>query len=249
MNHHDMVCLDAFKRVNDFGITNAADFAAKSTAKSSKKAVSNVPTPTKAQALFTELTDVITGLTGAATGQVGGGGAARSGTTLKSGQRQQLLGTMRLIHKSADAIASAQGKPEIMGNFRLTFGDNDTKLAANATAFAAAAEPLQDSFIELGHDANFVQGLRDQVTAFNAADDSKNTGAQARSGATKSIDPLIHQGLTVLKQLDAIMHNVYAGNAEKMGEWITASHIERSHSTSNVQPQPQPAANATSARA
>ena len=249
MNHHDMVCLDAFKRVNDFGITNAADFAAKSTAKSSKKAVSNITTTTKAQALFTELTDVIAGLTGAATGQVGG--AARSGATLKSGQRQQLLGTMRLIHKSADAIASAQGKPEIMGNFRLTFGDNDTKLAANATAFADAAEPLQDSFVELGHDANFVQGLRDQVTAFNAADDSKNTGAQARSGATKSIDPLIHQGLTVLKQLDAIMHNLYAGNAEKMGEWVTASHIERSHSSSNVQPQPQPAAAAktTSARA
>jgi hypothetical protein len=130
MNHHDMVCLDTFKRVNDFGTTYGTDFAAKS----AKKVGLNVTTTTKAQALFTELTDVITGVTGAAANQVGG--AARSGTRLKTGQRQQLLGTMRRIHKSAEAIAGAQTKPELMGNFRLTYGDNDTKLAANALAFA-----------------------------------------------------------------------------------------------------------------
>jgi hypothetical protein len=246
MNHHDMVCLDAFKRVKDFGTTNTADFAAKT----AKKAGLNTVTTTKTQALFAELTDVITGLTGAATGQVGG--AARSGTKLKNGQRQQLLETMRRIHKSADAIASAQNKPELMGNFRLTYGDNNTKLAANALAFADAVDPLQDSFVQLGHDADFVQGLKDQVAAFNAADDSKNAGVQARSGATKSIDPLIHQGLTVLKQLDAIMHNLYAGNAEKMGEWITASHIERTNHTLKAPapvPEPAPAAKTPPAKA
>ena len=56
MNHHDMVCLDAFKRVKDFGTTNTADFAAKT----AKKAGLNTITTTKTQALFAELTDVIT---------------------------------------------------------------------------------------------------------------------------------------------------------------------------------------------
>jgi hypothetical protein len=206
--------------VNDFGTTNASDF-------SGSDAVS-----TKAQALFTEMAGVITGLSGAASGQTGGSASARAGTTGKVGQREALLATMRGINKSAAAIAAAQTKPEILENFRLTDGHNDTELTAGAMAFATAAGPLSASFIELGHATTFVQDLKDQVTAFNAAGSSQSTGAQARSGATKSFAPLIHEGLTVLKQLDAIMHNKYASDAEKLGEWTTASHIERSGGSS-----------------
>ena len=33
--------------------------------------------------------------------------------------------------------------------------------------------------------------------------------------------------MTAVKQLDAFMHNFYRSNAAKMGEWHTASHVER----------------------
>jgi hypothetical protein len=33
--------------------------------------------------------------------------------------------------------------------------------------------------------------------------------------------------MTKVKQLDAFMHNFYRSNAEKMGEWHRASHVER----------------------
>ena len=45
--------------------------------------------------------------------------------------------------------------------------------------------------------------------------------------------------LTILKQLDAIMHNKYAGNPEKLAAWLTASNIQRP-SANGKQPAPSP---------
>jgi hypothetical protein len=226
--------LDSFNRINDFKTANAADFTGAD------------PASAKATALFAEMATVVSGLTEATGDQVGGIGAARAGVTSKEGQREALLATMRGINRSAAAIAAAQKKPSILDNFRLADGHNDTELTARANAFATAAAPLTASFVELGHATTFVQDLKNQVTAFGAADDSKNTGAQARSGATASIDPLIREGLMVGKQLDALMHNKYAGNAAKLGAWATASHIEHKNVAPKTQPQP---AATTSARA
>lgn len=229
MNHHYITCFSMFRRVKEFGEVNSADIAGTTPGTQ----------PSKAPVLFTELDTVITGIGSAATGQMDGVGAAQSGTTLKEGQRNQLEEMMRGIHLSADAIASAQDKPEIMDTFRLNHGRNDTKLVINAKAFADAAEPLKPAFVELGHDVNFIQNLKDQVDAFEKADDSQSDGEQKRSGATQSIAPLIHQGLVIVKQLNAIMHNKYKGNAAKMGAWTTASHIERTHTTPKT-PAPAP---------
>jgi hypothetical protein len=217
MKHKDIVGLDMLTRVNGFGTQNATDIAAAP------------PTvAAKAQAAFTTVAGVVTSLSKAASDQTGGAGDFHEGVASKSVQRELLMAELRGINKSASAIAAAQNTPQILQKFRLTSDHNDTALVANATAFADAATPLEASFIELGHDTNFVQHLRDDITAFNSAADDKNLGAQARSGATASAGPLVYQGLTAVKQLDAIMHNLYKGNAEKMGEWATASHIERS---------------------
>jgi hypothetical protein len=35
------------------------------------------------------------------------------------------------------------------------------------------------------------------------------------------------EAMTKVKQPDAFMHNFYKSNAAKMGEWHTASHVER----------------------
>jgi hypothetical protein len=227
MQHHDMACLDSFKRINDFKTTNAADFTGAD------------PASVKATALFGEMATVTANLAGATSGQAGGSGSARAGATSKAGQREALLGTMRGINKSAAAIAAAQKNPALLENFRLADGHNDTELTARATAFATAATPLSASFVELGHAATFVADLNGQVVSFNAANDSRSAGDQTRSGSTASIGPLVHEGLTVTKQLDALMHNKYSGNAAKLGAWATASHVERK--TVSPKPQAQPA--------
>jgi hypothetical protein len=72
-----------------------------------------------------------------------------------------------------------------------------------------------------------VADLQAQVSAFGAADTTQDTGTQTQAGATESFGPLLEEAMTAVKQLDAFIHNFYKSNAAKMGEWHTASHVER----------------------
>lgn len=233
MNARDQARFDMLKRVADFGENNADDF----------NPVPPATQPTKAQKLFDEVDNAIEGLADAAAGQQSGAGDFHAGTTSKAVQRDGLLAELRSINRSAAAIAAAQGKPEIMESFRMPHGNNDTVLAAKARAFADAADGLKASFTELEHPANFIEALRQRVSDFENADSAQNTGQQDRSGATASIGPKLDAGLTAVKQLDAIMHNKYAGSPEKLAAWLTASNVARpSAAAKQSPPAPVPAA-------
>ena len=124
-------------------------------------------------------------------------------------------------------VATADTTPEIMDNFRMPHGTNDTVIVARARAFADAAGPLKAKFVALEHSADFIEALRQRVVDFENAHTEQNTGLQDQVGATAGIDDLIDQGLVILKQLDAIMHNKYASNPQKLAAWLTASNIQR----------------------
>jgi hypothetical protein len=239
MNDREQARYDMFKRVGDFGTEHAADF----------QPVPPSTTPTTAQTLFTALgvvtddpdtgsTTVMARIKAASTGQQTASGDFHGGTTSKAVQRDGLLAEMRGIVRSAGAIAEAQGAPEIMDSFRLPHGNNDAVLAAKARAFAEAADPIKAKFIELEHAADFIEALLQRVADFEAADSNQNVGQENQSGATAKLGLLMQEGLTTVKQLDAIMHNKYRSNAEKMGAWLTASHVERAAASKKKKPTP-----------
>lgn len=228
MNSRELARFDTFKRVSVFAVNNANDFK---------------PTPpatdTEEQDLFEALgtvadgedgtaeSSVIGNLIRAARDQQSGAGDYHGGTTAKSVQRDGLLAELRKFNRSAAAIATAQEKPEIMGSFRIPHGTNDQVMVARAGAFADAAEELKTEFLKLRHPANFITALRKRAADFEAAAGEQQGGLQDRAGATATIDDLIDQGLKILKRLDAIMHNLYEGNPQKLAAWLTASNIER----------------------
>ena len=114
-------------------------------------------------------------------------------------------------------------------------GVSDITLVAKAGAIADAADPVASQFIEYEHSASFVDDLRSRITAFQDAEDTQDTGQQKESGATAGFGPLVKEALTKVKQLDAFVHNFYKDNAAMMGEWKTASHVERQN-----KPKPPP---------
>lgn len=228
MNDRDAARYDSLKRVGDFGVENAALF----------QPVPPATGSTLAQTLFAALglstddpdagsTTLMARIKKATTGRQSAAGEFHGGTTSKAVVRDGLMLDLRGIHKSADAIATADGTPEIMAGFELPHGTNDVDLLAKARAFAVAAEPLKAKFIALEHAPDFIEALLQRVADFESADSNQNTGEENKSGATAIIGPLIQEGLTIVKQLDAIMHNKFRSNAEKMGAWLTASHVER----------------------
>ena len=241
MNTKDQTRFDALKGASSFGVNNASDF----------KPANGVP-KIKAQALFASLGIVADGeeattkdtvlgnLVRAIKTQDSGKGDFHGGTASKSVQREGLLEVLRSWNRTAAAIATATSAPDLMENFRIPHGTNDTGTIARARAFVDAVEPLKAEFVALAHPADFVDALKQRIADIEGAADDQSTGKQDRSGATAGISDLIERGLVILKQLDAIMHNLYAANPQKLAAWLTASNIARS-STSVKQPTPVPA--------
>ena len=249
MNAREQARFDALKGASDFGVNNVDDF----------KPVPPATAQTLAQELFAALGTVADGepatakdtvlgnLVRATTDQESGAGDFHGGTTSKSVQRDGLMAVLRGINKSAAAIATADKTPEIMDSFRMPHGTNDKLIAARARAFADAAVPLKAKFIALEHPADFIEALRQRVADFEGADSDQSTGLQDQVGATAGIDAVIGRGLVIHKQLDAIMHNKYAGNPQKLAAWLSASTIQRP-SAAGQQPTPKPPTPAAAAK-
>jgi hypothetical protein len=241
MNDRDAARYDAMKRTGDFGVENAALF----------QPVPPATGPTLAQQLFAALgvstddpdagsTTLMARIKKATTGRQSAAGGFHGGTTSKAVVRDGLVADLRGINRSAEAIALANGTPEILANFPLPYGLNDPALLAQARAVAAAAEPMKAAFIALEHPADFVEALLGRVAEFENADSGQNVGQENQRGATASLGPLIQEGMTILKQLDAIMSNKFRSNAEMMGKWLTASHVERAAVSHRKQQSPPP---------
>ncbi len=75
--------------------------------------------------------------------------------------------------------------------------------------------------------ADFVQHLTDDRAAIDAAEDAKESGDQGGVASTAAVGRLIRDGMKEVTYLNAIIHNKYSRNAEKLRAWQSASHIER----------------------
>jgi hypothetical protein len=230
MNAREQARFDTAQRVGTFGTNNASDFT-----NPMPPAAAVTPGQTQAKQLFDDLNTPDTGLIARiaknAETQQSGTGGFQSGVTSKAVLRNALFLEVKGINRSAAAIAAAQKKPEIMDKFRMPYGVGDAVLVAKAKAIADAAEPLATDFIAHGHQTTFVADLRAHIAAFGDADTSKDTGLQTQAGATEGFEPLLDDAMTKVQQLDAFAHNFYKSNAAKMGEWHTASHVERQAKT------------------
>ena len=239
MNAREEARFDAVKRVGTFGTNNATDFTTPV-----PPAAAVTPGQTQAKTLFDSLNTPTTGLIDKiaknAQTQQTGTGTAQGGTTSMAVLRDALLLELKGLNRTAAAIASAQSKPEIMDKFRMPYGVSDPVLVAKARASADAAAPLSTDFIAHGHETTFVTDLKAHITAFEQAEATQSTGKQTQAGATGGFEPLLKAAMTAVKQPDAFMHNFYKTNAAKLGEWHTASHVERQKKKKDVPANPAP---------
>ena len=226
MNAREQARFDMVKRVGEFGSSHAQDWV---TPQPPNPAVT--PGQNQARKLFQDLSAPQTGLIARiqknATVQETGKATALGGTTSKSVLRDALMLELRGFNRTAAAIAESTGKPELMDKFRMPHGTNAQKLVIAARAIADAAEPMAADFIAYGHEPTFASDLRAHVADFEGAESTQDLGAQDKAGATAGFVPLLHEAATKVKQLDAFLHNFYRSNAQAMGEWKTASHVER----------------------
>lgn len=222
MNRRERVRVEQINRVAAFMTANAADLNGLSpTAKTKAQAL--------AAALSTPNTGFVARLGEFETGQQTGSADFHGSVTSKSVLRDGIMADLAGINEVAAAIADAEGTPELMDHFRMPHGVSDEKLRSVASAFAkeAGKPAVEPKMIELGLPLTFVQDLEDRVAAFEQAKDEKADGLEDQKGARTGLGATIRGGLTVTKQLNVVMKNLYRNDPAKATAWATAAHIQR----------------------
>ena len=224
MEKRDRVRVEQINRVGQFGQTNAADWTPQG---------GGQPTPAQASAiaLYQQLnapsTGIVAVLEGFETGRETGATGYHGGTTSKSTLRHGIMLDLKDWNEAASAIASSQHRPEIMDGFRMPYGVSTEAFAAKVNAFVAAATPLETDFIALGFADDFLAAMTQRVDDFENAGDDKDTGLQSQTGAHGGMSATIREGLTVTKQLNVLMKNLYKTQPDKLAAWLTAAHVQR----------------------
>lgn len=209
MNNLETRRLEMFLRVRQFGAGRAAAFPANS----------------RGAEVLAVVNASIAELEGHATAQASGTSAAKEGTALKAAAREALREDLEAINRTARAMALTT--PGLDDKFRLPRNAGTQAWLTAARAFALDAEPLKAEFVRRGLPADFLEDLAAGIKALEDAIDSRAQNAGARVAATVAIDEAIERGLNAVRELDAIVHNIFRNDAAALAEWTSASHTER----------------------
>lgn len=200
---------DMFIRVRQYGETHAGAF----------------PAGSRGNEVFVELNSVITELESHASAQESGARAAKEGTALKAVARAALREDMEAVARTARVMALTT--PGLDDKFRLPRNMGDQAWLAAARAFASDALPLQAEFVKRGLPADFIADLNADIEAFEEAINRRAEKTGARVAAAAAVDAAVERGVNAVRELDAIVKNVFRNNPAALAQWASASHTER----------------------
>jgi hypothetical protein len=93
-----------------------------------------------------------------------------------------------------------------------------------------------------GMSADFIEELNEQISVFEAAINYKAQGRGAHVAASAAIDGLIERGMRIVRELDALLRNIFVNDPSALAVWESASHVEkparRGKRKSNGTPEP-----------
>jgi len=109
---------------------------------------------------------------------------------------------------------------------------------ASANGMAAAAAVHKDTLIERGLPADFLDQFKAGVAQLEASVSDRETSRTRRMGATKGLVFQEQEGRSVLKVLDALVHQALRGNEALLATWAGARAIHRRPGGGNASTMP-----------
>lgn len=218
MNDRETARYDMFGRVVVFGTDNAADFAAGSVATLGFAKLKN---------------NIIPGLDTAKAQQKPEGATAKS--VLLDGLRldvQNITRTARAISQTEAGFAQKFRAPGSASDHDLLTA-TDAILAqlvpvpTDTPAQTAAKAANVAKFVARELPASFATDLGNDRKAVDTAAEGQEDEREEGVSSTSAVGRLIRDGMAEVNTLDAICHNKYTRDADKLRAWKSASHIER----------------------
>jgi hypothetical protein len=201
--------LETFIRVRQFGATHGAAF----------------PADSRGKEVLDEIDSAIADMEEHSTAQDSHKLGAKQGTSLLSAARESLREDLSALHQTAHA--AARTSPGIAEKFQMPGRLRDQELLARARNFAQEAEASKQEFSRRGMRPDFLAHLSADIAAFEQLIDGRAKEEGARVAATAAIDGAIEHGMEAVRELDAIVGNVFRDDPAALAEWTSASHVER----------------------
>jgi hypothetical protein len=226
MDNRNIRVLEMLIRVRQFGASHADEF----------------PTGSRGAELFTLVNAAITNIEAHSTSQDSGRRASQERTTLKKIALAGLRENLEALSRTARAMALST--PGLADKFRMPRSNGEQASLTAARSFAADAEPLKAEFIRRGLPASFLEDLSAGRDALEELVNSKAQKTGARVAARVAVSEAADDGRNAVRELDAIVRNVFRNEPAALAEWESASHTGRSSSrrakTETKAPQPTP---------
>ena len=188
-----------------------------------------VANPLSGNALFTQLNaqlvQLMLDVNEIAANEEASDGAAREATATREAARDALRDELEAINRTARAIAAT--RPGFADQFQVPPGDNDGELINAGLAFAQNATPDVAAFVSYGMGANFIDDLRADVAALQAAIAGQTERIADRKAAGVQLDEKFDEMMVLRRHLDALYKNVHQDDAAILSQWTSAKHITR----------------------
>ena len=189
-------------RVSAFGADHAAAF----------------PSHTRAARTFDEVRGAVNALQQSIVTQASA--RARDRVARKAVARKRLRASLRLIGRTARAFAA--GTPAIICRFRVPKTNGDRALLSAAHGFAHHARQLATVFVAHELPPTFLADLDAEIAALEQATGDYAVIRQVGAAAAASVDAVLARGLASVRRLDAIVANVFRGDATMLAAWQLA---------------------------
>ena len=227
MNDRDQRRNDRATRVQTFGVENDADFAVGGNAKTH----------------FANIDDFLVQLDAAKAGQAPSRVSKQTLLDALGIDLQNIARTAREIAKTENGFAAPYRIPDNTSESGVTIHTDAVLLRledqpADSTAVLSAKAALRDRFIAYELPADFVTHLRADHAAITQANKTNQGEVLGGVENTGLIGELLGKINDEISQLNAIMHNKYTRQPEKLRAWQSASHVERAPQREKKPPTP-----------
>jgi len=113
-----------------------------------------------------------------------------------------------------------------IARFEMPDGRVALELASTGRAFADLAKPDASAFIARGMPGDFVERLRQEADAYENAGHFRRSEAVETNGVTFGLAHAVKGGFDAVRQLDGMMLNLFADDAEGLAEWKAARRVD-----------------------
>jgi hypothetical protein len=151
--------------------------------------------------------------------------AVREKSALKKAADDALRALMEVISRTARSMSK-----RLLGieeKFRLPSKKDGQTWLAVARGFVTEAELMAEEFVGRGMPPDFVDDLKARILAVEQAVGDRAQKEAEQVAATAGLGEAAEQGLAAVRELDAIVRNIYASNEAELAAWESASHVER----------------------